>query len=316
MKRIIQTILLITLFTGGYAQQARQGVNAILGDESFIQFFGFAPDESIDETTRLQTHLAYVEKLLREKPVAHLSAEQQQKRQQALDLLHEYWNAGIFPSNYDYAERRPCFIDKDGNICAVGYLIEKTAGRDVAENINVQHKYDYLMDMNEEVVTAWAEQHGFTLEECAMIQPSYGPVYPPGDREMPIKSSYGVSSGILGGANVAITLSNISNRGAKTRGASYIGLVTGTAQIILGAINIRKDETVYPMNNEPYIISYKNQNHLSYLNIAAGSSTIITSVLNLYINKKVKDKRNTFGLYSYPGMNREMNLGVSFARSL
>ena len=236
-----------------------------------------------------------------------------------LQLLHEYWNAGVFPNNYDYpGERRPCFIDRNGNICAVGYLIEMTAGRETAETINERHQYDYIADMNEESVKNWAEEYGLTLEECAMIQPAYGG-WPSNNQkvEQPIKSSYGVSSGVLGGVNIAITAINIAGRNPRSNTMSYVGLVTGAAQIVLGATNIKKDVESEPMSSfYPSGKSYKAQNNLSYLNIAAGSATMITSAVNIYLNKKLSTKRNAFNLYSYPGMNQELNMGVSFVRNL
>ncbi|HYF29879.1 MAG TPA: hypothetical protein VD993_02060 [Chitinophagaceae bacterium] len=316
MKQAFQTILLLVVATIGFAQTPQQRINAIIGDESFIAQFNALPAENTDERLRIQTHLSYVEYLLRNASVSHLTEQQRQNRQQVLELLNEYWTAGIFPSNYDYpGERRPCFIDRNGNICAVGYLIEMTAGRTVAESINERHQYDYIMDMNEEAAVAWASEHGLTVEECAMIQPAYG--NPGNSTDQPIKSSYGISSGVLGGFNTAVMINNFANRNpSRGRTVSYVGLASGAAQIILGISNIRKDEVNEFGGFYPNGKSYKTQNNLSYLNIAAGSATVITSALNLYINKNVKDKRNAFNLYSYPGMNQQLNLGLSFVRSL
>ena len=106
--------------------------------------------------------------------MSSLTKEQKSNRLKMLDLLHMYWTKGIFPKNYDYPGRRiPCFIDKDGNICAVGYLIAQTAGREVAERINAKFKYDYLLEMNDKTIDAWVEASGLSKVECAMIQPSY-----------------------------------------------------------------------------------------------------------------------------------------------
>lgn len=155
-------------------QQQIQPVNAIIGDESFVETFGRRPDNQTSEALRIETHLAYVEKKLRSRNVTHLPEHMQKKRQQLLDLLEEYRDAGRFPKNYDHpSERRPCFIDQDGAICAVGYLIEQTAGREVAERINTRHPYDYIQDMDMPEVKEWIRQSGLTEEECAMIQPAY-----------------------------------------------------------------------------------------------------------------------------------------------
>jgi len=123
--------------------------------------------------------LEYVEKFLREKNTNGLTKELKMKRVQLLDLLHNYWVSGIFPSNYDYPGIRiPCFIDKDGKICAVGYLIEKTAGIQIAEHINSKHKYQKILEMNDPLVNSWVTTSGLTLGECATIQPDYGPIQP------------------------------------------------------------------------------------------------------------------------------------------
>jgi type I restriction-modification system DNA methylase subunit len=154
-NKVMRTILLPLLFTlwaSCLLAQEKNTVNAVLGDESFVQAFQQLPDDNTNEVLRLQTHLSYVESLLRSKPTTHLNSQQKEKRELALQLLHRYWNNGVFPRNYEYTERRPCFIDRDGNICAVGYLIEKTVGREVAEEINQKHQYNYLLEMNEPVI--------------------------------------------------------------------------------------------------------------------------------------------------------------------
>lgn len=155
--------------------EAVQPVNAVIGDISYIWKYGKAPGIHTNEQLRIATHLEYVEKLLRSRDASGLPQELQESRAELLDHLHEYWNAGAFPVNYDFpGERRPCFIDKNGNICAVGYLVEQSAGRKMAEAINARYQYSYIADMNMPALLGWVENSGLTLEECAMIQPEYG----------------------------------------------------------------------------------------------------------------------------------------------
>jgi hypothetical protein len=149
-------------------------VNAVLGDESFVKTFGTAPTAYTNETLRIRTHLAYVERLLRQKDCSSLTPAQRARRAVMLDKLHEYWLAGRFPVNEAYPnERRPCFIDRFGSICAVGYLIEQSAGRELAERINARHQYEYIATMTMPALAAWVATSGLTKEECAMIQPGY-----------------------------------------------------------------------------------------------------------------------------------------------
>ena len=152
----------------------KQTVNAVIGDISFFRKFGETPNAKTDEDLRIKTHLAYVEILLRNSNTDYLSKEIAIKRRFVIDLLHNYWTSGIFPKNYDYKDQRlPCFIDKDENICAVGYLIEKTEGRAIVNEINKKYKYDFISSMNDKNTEGWAKKYGLTKLECAMIQPTY-----------------------------------------------------------------------------------------------------------------------------------------------
>ncbi|HEY6505406.1 MAG TPA: hypothetical protein VIZ28_15640 [Chitinophagaceae bacterium] len=317
MKKFIFYTSLLFLSGTGLSQQKLQEINPVLHDQSYVAAFGTLPDASTNEMLRIQTHLSYVEQLLRNAPPAGLTNTQQANRSSILDILHQYMLAGKFPVNRDYpGERRPCFIDADGNICAVGYLVEQTKGREIAEEINAEHQYDFIADMNEPVIEAWAKEYGLTLEECAMIQPAYGPPPSYETSYADIKTGYGISSGVIGGVNIAITLANLSNRYKHNRTLSYMGLIAGTGQVILGAANIKKTATEPLFNGGEVTTSYKNQNNLSYANIALGTTTIVTSTINLVMNKKSADKRNVFNLYSYPNENNSVTMGLSFTRRI
>lgn len=291
-------------------------INPILHDESFVSYFGIAPDATTNEQLRIQAHLYYVETLLRNSSATHLTATQQKNRLSILNLLHHYADAGIFPTNKDYpGERKPCFIDAEGNICAVGYLIEQTKGRTVAEEINKTHQYDYLLNMNEAVIENWANEYGLTLNECAMIQPTYGgiPNYPVTNAE--IKTGYGISSGVAIGGNVAVNIFNLS-KGKSSKTLACIGLFTGTTQLVLGITNIKKPETIYQVNGGEKTTVYRKQNNLSYANIALGTTTIITSAINLAVEKKNKDNKNAFNLYGFPNEFNSLSMGLCLTRKL
>lgn len=149
-------------------------VNAVLGNQSFAHRFGRQPTPQDAEDLRIRTHLAYVEKLLRSRPVHHLSEKLQQARERNLDRLRTYWKRGIFPRNKAYPdERRPTFIDEAGRICAVGYLVARSAGWDVAKKINAAHQYDLIQEIDAPVLDRWAATSGLTKRELAMIQPAY-----------------------------------------------------------------------------------------------------------------------------------------------
>ena len=170
--------------------------------------------------------------------------------------------------------------------------------------------------MREPAIEEWAKEYGLTLEECAMIQPTYGP--PPADQTTyaEIKTGYGVSSGLVGGTNIAINFANLSNRFKQNKTLSWLGLVTGSTQVILGLANTKRTTNFSVMNGGEYYTSYKAQNNLSYVNIAMGTTTIITSALNLALQKKMNCKKNALSFYSQPNYSNTVSMGFSFTRKI
>ncbi len=151
-----------------------QPVNAVIGDQSYFETFDELPDATIDEQTRIRTHLKYVEAMLRQNDDSHLTDEQCVQREKMLDLLHEYWINGVFPKNDSgSSERKPVFIDQNNNVCAVGYLVQQTAGNAFVESINKNFKYAYIPEIEHDGLSNWVAQSGLSLDECAMIQPTY-----------------------------------------------------------------------------------------------------------------------------------------------
>jgi hypothetical protein len=128
---------------------------------------------SMDETQRIQIHLTLLEKRLRAKDVSSLSVEKQANRAHVLDLLRIYAERGQFPENFRFSFRTPEFIGDNGVVCAVGYLIEKTAGRNVVEKISRLENEAYVPDMKSLELLPWLQKWGIDLGEAAMIQPSY-----------------------------------------------------------------------------------------------------------------------------------------------
>lgn len=286
----------------------QQTVNSILGDESFIKKFGYSPDAATNEDIRIITHLEYVENLLRKKNVSHLTGKDQRKRIYLLDLLHNYWKTGVFPRNYDYTmQRKPCFIDKDGRICAVGYLVEQTAGRQIAEQINSFYKYDKICDMATASVDEWIANSGLTKEECAMIQPAYGPA-PTNNNPNHISPANGITSSVLGGVNLSLnTINGIQiAKGAQNKKIAIAGLISGGGQIIFGIAAMPKNR----IDVEGYYTN-KSLKTLCFVNIGLGASTMILSTWNLLANKKLRNKPTVWNIYGFPTADK--NVGLAFS---
>ncbi|MEO6166541.1 MAG: hypothetical protein ABIO46_06700 [Chitinophagales bacterium] len=284
--------------------EKNETVNPILSDISFISKFGYAPDEKTNDNLRIQTHLEYVENLLRQKEVAGLSPELQLKRNQLLDLLHNYWVAGVFPRNYDYSHRQPCFIDKDNRICAVGYLVEQTAGRQFAEAINSRHQYNEIKDMNDKRVEHWIAGSGLSKEEFAMIQPTYQPY-------SFIEPAYGISTAILSGLNVSLSTINgiqIANE-SSNKVVPVVGIISGSGQLITGLAKFNTDDDSGFGSD-----INESENAISMVNIGIGTTTMILSTWNLIAGKKSKEQLTSWNIYGVPTGNKSLGMGFSLSR--
>lgn len=312
-SKLILAILVLAILAAcnRKSNEIGQTVNAVIGDISFLETFGHLPTKESDENLKLQTHLRYVEELLRNKDISSLTERQKENRLKMLDLLKDYWTAGVFPKNYDYPDQRmSCFIDKNGRICAVGSLIEQTAGRQAAEEINSKFKYDYLLAMNDQAVDSWVETSGLTKEECAMIQPTYGPS--PNDKTISPKN--GISSSVLCGMNVSLNAVNITqiSRGANNKVIPLLGLITGAGQITLGALNYPKEQMTW--GGETFV--NPAQRNLSLINIGLGTGTLLLSSWNLITNRKTKLKSLAWNIYSFPTQHSAVGLGLSLTKRL
>ena len=215
-----------------------QPVNAVIGNESYRATFGEAPKAGTSEQLRLRTHLAYVEGLLRARDVSHLTPAQRERRIRLLDQLRAYRKRGVFPQNTYQRGRTPVFIDAQGRLCAVGFLIAQSAGREAAERINERYRLDRIADMDAPAVEKWAERHGFTLRELAMIQPMYCDL----DPSDPLYRDYcdenmrkGVEVASMGlSASTALVNGYLIGTGRRSRVAAGAGLVTGGASLAVG----------------------------------------------------------------------------------
>jgi hypothetical protein len=159
-------------------QAHRHAINAVIGDLSFILEYGVLPPPGTDPDVRVRTHLEFVHKLLARRDVSHFPARLREAREKNLDGLREYIDAGEFPRNYLYSDQnRPCFIDRDGRVCAAGYLVEHSAGREVAEQINDEFQSEFLWRMSLPLIDQWVAASGLSVVELCMIQPTYAPEF-------------------------------------------------------------------------------------------------------------------------------------------
>jgi len=249
-------------------------VNAVVGDASYVARFGVAPTAATPDFVRIQTHLAYAEQQLRQRTPTGLPTVQRQRRAELLNLLHSYWQAGVFPRNTaPDGQRHPCFIDGQGRICAVGYLVEQTAGRAAAERINRRFQYHDIAQMRDAALSHWVASSGLSVAECALIQPSYN--YQPVQQPETLTNNYATSSALLGGANLAAIALNRSAAGQQTgRWLPLLSMATGATQAIVGLGN-------FPSEDGYYSTSSDARRYVSIANVGVGTATLLFGTWNL-----------------------------------
>lgn len=147
------------------------GVNHRLGDLSFMLAFGRKPTAADPDALRMRTHLDLALRILRARPATAPALAA--RRATILEHLATYRDKGAVPENAHVGRRNPVFIDDAGRICAVGYLIEQTAGRDLAEAVAERFRFSYIGEMQLPALGAWVAASGFTAAELELIQPAY-----------------------------------------------------------------------------------------------------------------------------------------------
>ncbi len=124
------------------------------------------------EDRRLQYHFTRIERRLRKSKIDHLSTELQKARQQNIQHLHDYTIRGVFPRNSSFVQK-PCFVDEDGRVCAVAYLLLANEQKQAVKQIAINENYAYVPEMQSSLLKDWIENSGLTPQEVVKIQPSY-----------------------------------------------------------------------------------------------------------------------------------------------
>ncbi len=144
-----------------------------LGECSLIELLN-----SNQKLKPIQIHLLLVAEELSKEKNSNLLI--QSKRKELIEVLKQYALAGQFPINTNHSYRIPYFIDDFGTACAVGHLIIQSGHAELAKKIAKESNNLYIREMNYNAVDDWANEHGFSEDELAWIQPGYGPRCPLG----------------------------------------------------------------------------------------------------------------------------------------
>ena len=247
---------------------------------------------AIGETARIRTHLATVERKLQAKDVSSLSVAQRVARARNLDVLHEYWMRGIFPSNTDFpGERVPYFIDRYGTRCAMAYLIEQSGHGDLVARVAATHNNARVRELQDDpALVAWLDQNGMTLAEAARVQPSYGGCCFTSS-ESGASTGYKTTTAFSIGLNATALALNTASIGVSRPLAGLLGILTGAVGIAVGEPNFDKD----------------GQRHtFGLLNAGVGTASVLLGIYRL-----VKVPRAQSNAYLAPWVDQRGTPGLS-----
>ncbi|MCB9677848.1 MAG: hypothetical protein H6737_22280 [Alphaproteobacteria bacterium] len=143
------------------------------------------------DDAEIREHLLEVTATLRVETPDTLAPPVRARRLDALDALESYAWAGDFPdpgSGTPESRRSepprsfrpalpgprvPDFVDAAGTHCAVGYLMALDSPALVASIVESEDRA-FVLEMRTPGIAEWAADHGFTADELAWIQPTYG----------------------------------------------------------------------------------------------------------------------------------------------
>lgn len=125
-----------------------------------------------EEDLRVTQHLEDALVQLKTETPVGLSADQRVAREAVLDDLRRYIDAKEFPRSN--GPTSPVFVDDADQHCAMGALISWNGGDDIVRNIRRTRNLATVPTLVDEPGLAdWLTTHGMTVEEAALVQPTY-----------------------------------------------------------------------------------------------------------------------------------------------
>ncbi len=126
-----------------------------------------------DEQQRVRAHLEGAYTQLTTVEPEGLSPSQKEGRRQALAVLREYIDRGVYPQNPGPG-LTPIFVDTVGTRCAMGEVVAKLGGAFIVEHIaRTRNLATVGVLADEPGLLEWLDAHGLAPEEAALVQPSY-----------------------------------------------------------------------------------------------------------------------------------------------
>lgn len=126
------------------------------------------------EKRRLDAHFDSVLTTLG-KSTARLLPSQAHARAACLRELARYQRRGRFPLNRDTGRARtPIFVDRYGTRCALGHLLDAFGAGALVDEVATSRNQATVAELTDlPALVGWLDAHGLTVDEAALIQPSY-----------------------------------------------------------------------------------------------------------------------------------------------
>lgn len=181
------------------------------------------------EASRLRAHFDSVDSELRARSISGLSKSQVERRKRLTAWLREYRNAGAFPVNDKFDSPTPFFRDRNGTLCAMAYLIDRSGRKDIVDKVAATRNNAYIAELADDpALIAWLDSSGLSVAEAARIQPQYDgypfPIY----ENRGVESDFALAAVGLGSVSLATSAFNMVK-------PSY---VSGLLGIVAGAVSI------------------------------------------------------------------------------
>ena len=193
------------------------------------------------EVMRLERHFDSVDIELRSRDVSALNTSQRANRAQLVSWLRDYRNGDRFPVNDRFSQPTPFFRDKDGVLCAMAYLIDRSGRSDIVDKVAATRNNAYIRELADDpALVSWLNDWGLSVAEAGRIQPAYngGDVIIDDDDDV-VDSDVALGAIALGGASLATTAVNIVK---PSTASGLLGVLAGVGSIIFGAVNLDDDE--------------------------------------------------------------------------
>lgn len=240
------------------------------------------------EVHRLERHFDSVDVELRSRNVSDLTQAQLTRREQMIGWLRDYRDAATFPTNDRFTVPTPFFRDKDGVLCAMAYLIDRSGRGDIVNEVAATRNNAYIRELaDDQALIAWLDSSGLSVAEAGRIQPSYGgePALP--DESDQVDDDVALAAIGLGSVSLATAAVNIVKPGYFS---GFLGVIAGTASIIAGANWMDEND---------------GTKHVGTATIAIGAATLGAGIYGLL---EARSRDNDHDRYRDQGRRRRYSL--------